>query len=112
MAIECGIPYKVFFKSTPYAIKVTAEAFWRARKNDWERAEYQAWLTGKYVQYAIGASFSRKNKYPKNPMEEEKVIVEDMELTEEEKAFYTEKLFEKLENMAEKNRKYKEQNGG
>lgn len=106
------MPYKTFFKSTPHAIQITIESFWKSRKNDWERAEYQAWLTGYYVQYAIGASLSKKIKYPKNPMEEETVVIEDMELTEEETIFYTEKFFAKLEHMAEKNRRYKEKMGG
>lgn len=87
---------------TPEGIRLQIEAFWKTRKNEWEKAEYQSWLTGYYTMYAIGSNISRKIKYPKNPMEEERVVVEDMELTEEEKIIYQEQLFNRLLLMSNK----------
>ena len=34
---------------TPKVVRSTIEGFWDRRKNDWERAEYQAWVTGYYT---------------------------------------------------------------
>lgn len=50
---------------------------------------------------------SKKNKYPDNPLtqqEEEYIVVDDMELSEEEKEAYTKMWFERLEGMANKNK--------
>ena len=87
------------------SIKRHVEGFRNRQKNDWERAEYQAWLTGHYVTYSIGVNISKKVKYPKNPMEQEVIVVEDMELTDEEREYYTQKWFEKLQGMADKHNK-------
>lgn len=87
---------------TPGAVQLHIEAFWNVRKNEWEKSEYQSWLSGYYVMHAIGCNLSRKIKYPKNPMEEERVIVENMELTEEEKIIYQEQLFNRLLLMSHK----------
>lgn len=107
IAMECGIGYKDFFKMTPKAITYTIDGFSKRRKNAWEKAEYESWLTGYYVLRAIGCAFSKKNQYPKNPMQEETIVVEDMELTEDEKQMYTEKLFDKLIGMMEKHENHK-----
>ena len=60
------------------------EGFWNRRKNEWELAEYQAWVSGAYNLRAIASAFSRNAKYPGNPMQEESINVE--ELTDDELA--------------------------
>ena len=89
-------------------IKRQIEAFWKRRKNEWERTEYQCWLSGLYVLNAIGCSFSKKAKYPDNPMIHKRVVVEDMVLTEEEKEKYRKELFGKLKHMGRKINERKE----
>ncbi|MFW6001997.1 MAG: hypothetical protein ACOCQD_01510 [archaeon] len=37
-----------------------------------EKRNFQSWLTGRYVVSAIGASFSKRNKYPSRPVKLEK----------------------------------------
>lgn len=77
------------------------------RENQVKYIEFQSWLTGAYVLRAIGCAMSKKNKYPDNPLtqqEEEYIVVDDMELSEEEKEAYTKMWFERLEGMANKNK--------
>lgn len=93
---------------TPAMIKRQIKAYWEQRKNEWEKAEYQSWLNGWYTLNAIACSFSRKHKYPKNPMEQEQVIVEDMVLTEDEKDYYRDKFVKRLQRMQKRFNKSKE----
>jgi hypothetical protein len=95
-------------KMTPKALKIQIEGFWKQRKNDWERTEYQSWLTGLYVMNAIGCSVSRKHKYPKNPMEQQQVIRDDLDYTEEQKDLYRKQLVKRLLRMEKKFNKAKE----
>ena len=99
-------------KMTPLTVKAEIEAFWKRQKNTWERAEYQAWLNGLYVMNAIGASFSKKHKYPKNPMEQEQVVQEDLELTEEQKDYYRDQFVKRLQRMEKRFNKTKEKENG
>lgn len=82
------------------------EAFAERKKKEWESLEYQAWISGYYVMRGVAHIMSKKNKYPDNPLKVEEVVVEDMELTEEEKEFYTDKLFGKLMAMKEKHDRF------
>lgn len=107
-AVEADISEREFFHMTMAAVRLRIEKFWKNRKNDWERAEYQAWLTGYYTMYAIGTNFSKKIKYPKNPMQEEQVVVEDMEITEEEADHYREEFVKRLLRMEDRFNKSKE----
>lgn len=75
-----------------------------------KKIEHLAWLTGAYVMHSIGASFSKKIKYPDSPLSEKQVVVEDMELTEEEKEAGLQNLMAKLQGMADKFKKNKEEN--
>lgn len=93
---------------TMAAVRIHIEQYWKRKKNDWERAEYQAWLTGYYNMHAIGASMSRKIKYPKNPMEEEVVVTDDIEITEDEAEHYREEFVKRLMRMEERFNKEKE----
>lgn len=93
---------------TPSVLRTEIEGFNEQKKNDWERAEYQSWLTGWYVMNAIGAVISKKHRYPKNPMKEENVVVEDMVLTEDEKDYYRDQLVKRLQRMEKRFNKAKE----
>ena len=93
---------------TPAAVKRQIEAFSKQRKNEWERSEYESWLNGWYVMNAIACSFSKKHKYPKNPMEQEKVIRDDLDYTEEQKDLYTKQFVKRLLRMEKKFNKAKE----
>lgn len=107
MAVEAGISEKEFFKMTPASIKLEIESFWKRKKNQWEMVEYQSWLSGIYVMNAIASSFSKKHKYPENPMKQEKVVQEDLELTEEQKDYYRNQFVKQLQRMEKRYNKAK-----
>ena len=111
-AIQCGITEKRFFKMTPAAIKRQIKAFWEQKKNDWERSEYESWVSGWYVMNAIACCISKKHKYPKNPMEQKQLVVEDMVLTEEEKDYYRDQFVKRLQRMENRFNKAKERENG
>ena len=111
-AIESGMNEYEFFKMTPAAIKRAIESYWKNQKNEWERAEYEAWLNGLYVMNAIGASFSKKHKYPQNPMKQQQIVQEDLELTEEQKDYYRDQFVKRLQRMEKRFNKAKERENG
>lgn len=103
-AISRGMSKRDFFHSTPRDIEIFLDAYDR-RVNDevesnFERMKYSSWLTGLYVQNAIGSVISKKVKYPKKPYGEEEVqdtVIETREdMTKEEVTDATETFFEKL----------------
>lgn len=113
--MEIGIPYKEFFKMTPNAIRETAKHFASVREDEWERAEYQAWLIGNYVQFSVGVCFSKKVKYPKNPLEEKQkkeLEAKEQNLTEEQKDFYRDQFLKRLQRMEKRFNKSKERLNG
>lgn len=69
--------------------------------------EYQAWLTGYFNLYSIGANMSKKVKYPKNPLEEEKVINDEIEWTEDEIERYRDEFIKRLQRMEKRFNKSK-----
>ena len=79
---------------TPQMIRLRIERFWEREKQKQKQMEYYAWLTGYFNQFAIGASMSRKIKYPETP-----VIDDNMELTEEEKDKYRMQFLKRLQRM-------------
>lgn len=83
-------------------VKMHIQIFAKRKREEIEMIEYKAWMNGYYVMYATGANFSKKIKYPENPTEEKQIVVEDMELTEEEKTEWKNKIFGKLHKMGEK----------
>lgn len=97
---------------TPAAVKREIEAFWKNRKNEWERSEYQSWLSGLYVMNAIGASLSKKHKYPQNPMNQQAVIQEDLELTQEQADYYRNQFVARLQRMEKRFNRAKEKKNG
>lgn len=98
-AVKCGIPYQECFHMTPLALRLEIEGYSERKKNEIELIEHQSWLNGYFTMHAIGANFSKKIKYPKSPLEEERVVVEDMELTEEEKVDWRNRIFSRLQEM-------------
>ena len=109
---ECGLTEKDALKMTPKAVKLYIEGYWKRRKNEWEKAEYQSWLTGLYNISSIGCSISHKVKYPKNPMEQQKVYVEDIDLTEEQKEAARQDFLARLQRMEKRFNKAKERKNG
>lgn len=83
------------------SVKQEIEGFWKRRKNEWECAEYQAWLSGAYNLRAIAAAFSRNVKYPENPMQQEAPVNVD-ELTDTELAEIQEQYLKRLDAMAKR----------
>lgn len=84
---------------TPGAVNRWIEGYWKRKKNDWERAEWQSWQIGAYVMCAIGASFSKKVKYPDNPLKREGPV-DISKMTEDEIAKEHEKVLENLDLLA------------
>lgn len=93
-----------FFHSTPNDIEIYLDAYDKNREGEaelsFERMKYSSWLTGLYVQNAIGSVISKKVKYPKKPYGEEEVqdtVIEIREnMTQEEVINATETFFDKL----------------
>lgn len=110
VAEECEIHENDFLHMTMRSIKNAIEGFRKRQKNDWERIEYHAWLNGYYNMQAIGTYFSRKVKYPQNPLNREQVVVDDMDLTEEEKDFYRDQFVKRLQRMEKRFNESKEKN--
>ena len=100
---------------TPNAIRETAKHFASVREDEWERAEYQAWLIGNYVQFSVGDCFSKKVKYPKNPLEKKQkkeLEAKEQNLTEEQKDFYRDQFLKRLQRMEKRFNKSKERLNG
>ena len=66
--------------------------------------QFIPWDIGRHVRIAITSSFDKKIKYPDNPLSTKEVVVEDMELSEDEKQMWLNKWFGKLEMMGEKHK--------
>lgn len=75
LAIKLGMTKSEFFHSTPKDFSIIVEAKNAEIREQQEleklhvkQNEYYAWLTGFYVQLAIGASFGKNRTYPKEPL--------------------------------------------
>lgn len=84
---------------TPAAIKREIKGFCERRKNDWERAEFQSWITGYYSSRWIACLLSKKNKPPENPLDKEKQV-DITKMTTEEIRECHENTLERLDLMA------------
>lgn len=104
-SIKCGMTKEEFFHSTLTDVYMRITAYRDREEAEAQKLEYLAWLAGVYNTTGIGTLFSEKAKYPESPLKENYVIVEDMELTEEEKVEWQNKLFAKLQGMANKHKK-------
>lgn len=72
----------------------------KRKKEEWERIEYQAWLTAYYTTYSIGVNLSKKAKFPENPLNQENAVVDTSNMDEEDIAKVHEDFLEKLDLMA------------
>ena len=94
----CGMTEHQFRHSTLSEINLRLKKFKEEKEYRQKEIEYHSWLTGAYVQKAIGSCLSKKIKYPENPLEE-KVISEEIELTEEKADFYRKEFLKRLQRM-------------
>lgn len=69
-----------FLHSTPNDVKIKAESYNEKIKmeadiqeNNVKMCQFQSWLTGMYVQYAIACCLDSKIKYPDNPLSEKSI---------------------------------------
>lgn len=100
LAVKCGLSEKEYLHMTPRAVRTHIEGFYNRRKNEWEKEEYNSWLSGYFNMYAIGANMSKKVKYPDNPLNKEKAITDISEMDEEEIAKVHEDYLNKLDLIA------------
>lgn len=100
VAIECGLSEKDFLDMTLREVRMYIDGFWKRIKKEWERSEYQSWLTAYYVTYSIGTNFSKKIKFPNNPLNQEQSIMDVSSMDEDEIAKAHEDFLEKLDFMA------------
>lgn len=85
---------------TPRQIRMEIEAYWKRRKSEWERSEYQAWLTGYFTIYSIGINLSKKVKFPDNPLNKEIPTTDVSQMNDEEIANIHEGFLERLDLMS------------
>lgn len=97
----CGMSEKEFLHSTLKEIEIRIKQYKKEKEYHAKELEYQAWLTGLYVQNAIASCFDKKSKYPKNPLEEETTL-QDIELTEDQADFYRDQFLKRLQRMEKK----------
>lgn len=81
-------------------IRMHIDGFWKRKKSEWEKVEYQSWLTAYYVTYSIGSNFSKKVKFPNNPLNQEQSVMDISKMDEDEIAKAHEDFLEKLDLMA------------
>lgn len=105
--MDCGISYHDFFHMPLGAVKRQIQAHCKRKEEEWKKLEYHAWLTGYFNMYSIGTNMSKKVKYPKNPLEDEKVIDDEIEWTEDEKEHYREEFLKRLQRMEKRFKKEK-----
>ena len=91
--------YREFMHSTMTDIRQRIEVYREDKVNEAKELEFKAWLSGLYVRNAITSSFSKKSKYPENPLNREEPI--DIEkMTEDELIDAQEQALKKLDLMA------------
>lgn len=59
---------KEFFHSTMKEVDYRIDSYQKKREENTKLVEYQAWLTGMYVIHSIACNFSKKARYPQNPI--------------------------------------------
>lgn len=94
-----------FMHSTLTDIHKRIEVYKESKEEEHKKLEYLAWRIGTYTIPAVGFVMDTKHrvKYPKNPIIDEEVVVEDMELTDEQKEEWTNKWIDRLSIMTNKN---------
>ena len=68
LAVRTGMKKKEFLHSTMKDINIALESFGKNQEENVKRIEYESWLTGMYIISSISCAFSKKAKYPKNPI--------------------------------------------
>lgn len=79
-ALRYGISYETFWELNPRIMNIYQEAYKKSLEEKQQIIDYEAWLHGQYQMASIGASLSKKCKYPKLPFsmkEEEKGLSEE-----------------------------------
>lgn len=94
----CGMTEYEFRHSTLSEINLRLKKFKEEKEYRQKELEYHSWLTGAYVQMAISSCLSKKVKYPENPLEE-KIISEEIEVSEEKADFYRKEFLKRLQRM-------------
>lgn len=69
----CGMPLNEFWNEEPNLLWTYRSCFMERMERDVQHEQdminFQAWLTGFYVQQAVASCFSKTAKYPKKPIE-------------------------------------------
>ena len=85
--------------STMSDIRQRIKVYREDKENEAKELEFKAWLSGLYVRSAITSAFSKKSKYPEDPLNrEEPINIENM--TEDEIIDAQEQALKKLDLMA------------
>lgn len=74
--MRCGIPVELFYRLNPKKLKRWQPFFNEAMVQSERDLSKAGWVHGYYVTSAIGACFSKKNKYPEEPYFREPVRVD------------------------------------
>ena len=64
--------------STPKTIKLYIKEFWENKEREIEWMQWHSWQTGQYVLAAIGTAFSKRCKYPPNPIAKKEESVKEI----------------------------------
>lgn len=67
-ACYIGMTPSDFWDKDPSWFWVLRETFNKKIREQTELMNYQAWLNGIYIQYAIGSCFSKNTRYPSEPL--------------------------------------------
>lgn len=80
MAVRVGLTKQEFLHSTPEDVRIRADVYSdeikmksELEENRLKSVQFQAWLTGIYVQFAVAGCFDNKIQYPANPLAEESI---------------------------------------
>lgn len=67
-AIRYGIDIQTFWTLNPRIMYVYQDAYIETKKQEMKMLDVSAYYNGLYVQQAIASCFSKKAKYPKQPL--------------------------------------------
>lgn len=69
MALRMGVDYCLFWQLNPRKLHPFVKAYQAEQKEQLERANYAAWLSGIYVTHAVAASLGENARYPEKPID-------------------------------------------
>lgn len=67
MAYRIGLDLKMFWRLNPRRMKPFLDLFEQKQREDRDRLNFHAYMTGVYVRDAISACFGKNSKYPSTP---------------------------------------------